>query len=114
MRVTAKTVHQARRRAGSVRFVESEPTCHGGLECRAEAVLGTTDEEMQMTPREPQEAVRLNESRFRERCRSARRERVHREGALQISQAAGASLHVRLVLRRRRPVMRVTAGARHG
>jgi len=71
VRVTAKDVQQTRRRGCSVRFVEPEPACDIGLERRAEAVLGATDEKMQMTPHEPQEAVRLDERRFRERCGSA-------------------------------------------
>jgi hypothetical protein len=41
------------------------------LERRAETVLGATDQKMQMTPHEPQEAVCLDERRFRERCGSA-------------------------------------------
>ena len=83
------------------------------VERRAEAVFGATDEKMQMTPHEPQEAVRLDERRFRERCGSARGERVRRERTLQIAQAAGASLHVRLV-RRLHCVERVATSARHG
>jgi hypothetical protein len=64
-------VQQRRRRGCSARLVEPEPACDIGLERRAEAVLGATDEKMQMTPHEPQEAVRLDERRFCERCGSA-------------------------------------------
>src|SRR5580692_11132294 len=114
MRVTAKHVQQTRRRRCSARLLESEPACDVGLERRAEAILGATDEKMQMTPHEPQETVRLDERRFRELCGSARGERVHRERTLQIAQTAGALLHVRLLLRRLRSVERVATGARHG
>ena len=70
VRVTAKDVQQTRRLGCSAGFVEPEPACDIGLERRSEAVLGATDEKMQMTPHEPQEAVRLDELRFRERCGS--------------------------------------------
>ena len=71
MRVTAKDVQQTGPRRGSARLTEPEPACDVGLKRRTEAVLGATDEKMQMTPHEPQEAVRLDERRFRERCGSA-------------------------------------------
>jgi hypothetical protein len=69
--VTAKAVQQARGRSCSGGLIEPEPACHAKLERRAEAVLGAADEKMQMTPHEPQEAVRLDERRFRECCGSA-------------------------------------------
>ena len=71
MRVTAKDVQQTRRRGCPARLVEPESAREVGLQRRAEAVLGAPDEKMQMTPREPKEAVRLDELRFREYCGSA-------------------------------------------
>ena len=70
MSVTAKDVQQTRRRGCSARLVEAEPARDLWLERRAEAVLGATNEKMQMTPHEPQKAVRLDERRLRERCGS--------------------------------------------
>jgi hypothetical protein len=64
-------MQQTRRRGCPAGLVEPEPACDAGLERRAEAVLSATDEKMQMTPHEPQEAVRLDERRFRGRCGSA-------------------------------------------
>jgi hypothetical protein len=71
VRVTTKDVQQTRRRGCSARLVEPEPARDVWLERRAEAVLGATDEKMQMTAHEPQEAMRLDERRFRDRCGSA-------------------------------------------
>ena len=69
--MTAKVVQQTRCGGGPRRIAEPEPACDAGLERRTEAVLGTTDKEMQVTPHEPQEAVRLNQPGFRQRCGSA-------------------------------------------
>jgi hypothetical protein len=49
---------------------------------------------MQMTPHKPQEAMRLDKGRFRERWGSAEGKAVGQERALQIAQAAGASFHI--------------------
>jgi hypothetical protein len=68
-----------------VRLAESESARNAGLERRAETVLGTPDEKMQMTAHEPQEAVRLDKRRFCERRRPAGGERVDRKRALQIT-----------------------------
>src|ERR1700730_17119259 len=65
VRVTAKEVQQTRRCGCSARLVEPEPAREAGLKRRAEAVFGATDEEMQMTPHEPQEAGRLDKGRCR-------------------------------------------------
>ena len=67
VRVTAKVLQQTGRRAGSAGLVEPELACDGGLERRAEAILRATGEEMQVAPHEPQEAMRRNKRRFRER-----------------------------------------------
>jgi hypothetical protein len=66
--VAAKVVQQTRRRGCSGRIAEPEPTCDAGMERRTETVIGAPNEEMQMTPHEPQEAARLDKPGFRERC----------------------------------------------
>ena len=71
VRVMPKELQQTGRRGCSARSFEPEPAGDAGLKRRTEAVLGATNEEMQMTPHEPQEAVRLNQPGFRQRCGSA-------------------------------------------
>src|SRR5215831_12036607 len=53
---------------------------------------------MQMTPHEPQEAVRLDKRRLCERHGTPGRARIGPDRALQVSQATGTSLEVRLIL----------------
>ena len=112
--VAVKALHKTRRRGRSAKLIEPKPARDAGLERRAEAVLGASDEVMQMTTHEPQEAMRLDKCRLRERCGSAGGERIGQERALQIAQTAGAAFHVRLVLRRLRPAEGVATGAHHG
>jgi hypothetical protein len=58
---------QQERRSRFVWHVETEPACNAGLERQAETVFCPTREKMQMTPQEPQEAVRFDKRRLRER-----------------------------------------------
>jgi hypothetical protein len=67
--VTAKELQHAKRR-GSARPVEPEPACDVRLERRAEAILGATDEEVQMTPHKRQKVMRFHKRRIREHCGS--------------------------------------------
>jgi hypothetical protein len=89
---------QQERRSGFVRRIQTEPACNAGLERQAKTVFCPTREEMQMTPHKPQEAVRFDKRRLRERHGTPRCGRISPECALQVSQATGASLEVRLVL----------------
>jgi hypothetical protein len=63
-----KAVQQTTRRT---RLIEAEPMCEGGLEHRAEAVLRAACKQMQMTPQEPQKAVRFDQWLVRKRGGSA-------------------------------------------
>ena len=89
---------QQERRGGFVWRVQTEPACNGGLERQAKTVFCPTREQMQMTPRKPQEAVRFDKRLLRERHGTPRCGCISPECALQVSQTAGASLEVRLVL----------------
>jgi hypothetical protein len=82
--VTAKEVQQSSRSC-SRRLAEPHSACDVDLERRTETILGTTDEEMQMTPHEPHEIACLDKRRFNQRCGSARGERAGRERTLQIA-----------------------------
>ena len=67
MCVILKAVKQPRRRCRSVQLFVLEAACDNGLERRGEAILGATGEAMQMTPHQPEEAVRFDQRWIGER-----------------------------------------------
>ena len=89
---------QQDRRCGFVWRVQTEPACNTGLQRQAKTVFWPTREEMQMTPHKPQETVRFDKRRLRERHGTSQCRRISPDSALQVSQATGALLEVRFVL----------------
>src|SRR4029077_6749408 len=86
------------RRCGFVWRVQTEPACNTGLQRQAKTVFWPTREEMQMTPHKPQETVRFDKRRLRERHGTSQCRRISPDSAPQVSQATGALLEVRFVL----------------